>query len=109
VNTEQHEKKKFASKPAQKTAATLPVLVLQTQDIEKFRKLWRDEYGEEIGPERARDEAVACLRLVQLAYRPMQPEDQSMLREKRIALANALEQEIKKDTKKYFDNKLSNL
>ena len=37
---------------------------LTAQDIEEFRTIWREEYGEDLPPDRARSEAERLLRFV---------------------------------------------
>jgi hypothetical protein len=80
-------------------------MALSDKDIEKFSLLWREEYGEEISAERAYCEAIACLHLVQLAYRPMGSEDRTTLQKERGTLLTLFQ----KDSKKFSDNKLNNL
>jgi len=48
---------------------------ITNKQSKRFQKLWKDEFGEEIEKEKAREEALRLVRLVELVYKPIKKSD----------------------------------
>lgn len=46
------------------------------EKIEEFRKIYKEEYGEEISREEAYERAVKLLQLMKIAYRPFRNKEE---------------------------------
>jgi len=67
---------------------------LTEHDVAEFQRLWREEFGVEITPERARAEGVKLLGLMSLVLQPPTDEELDAARERRRALAPLIRERI---------------
>ena len=57
--------------------------MLSGKNIEKFRTLYKNHFGQEISREEAYEKGVKLLRLVELIYKPMTEQEYSNLQKRR--------------------------
>lgn len=48
--------------------------MISKEALEEFKKIWREEHGEDISDEVALDEAVNLLTIMNVVYRPLKKE-----------------------------------
>ena len=56
--------------------------MLSNKSLEEFKKIWREQFGEEISDEKATEEAINLLTLMDAVYRPIKKEWLKELKEK---------------------------
>jgi len=56
--------------------------MLSNKSLEEFKKIWREQFGEEISDEKAAEEAINLLTLMDAVYRPIKKEWLKELKEK---------------------------
>ncbi|HVM77191.1 MAG TPA: type II toxin-antitoxin system RelE/ParE family toxin [Candidatus Paceibacterota bacterium] len=49
-------------------------IMVSEKALQEFKKIWREEFGEEISDQKALDEATALLALFDAIYRPIKKE-----------------------------------
>lgn len=54
--------------------------MLSKEDVEKFRKIYRKNFGKEISYQDAYDSAIKLITLVKLVYRPIKKSDLEKLK-----------------------------
>lgn len=57
--------------------------MITQEQLEKYKKIYKDYYKKDIPNEEAMDQAISLLRLVELIYKPMTVEDYEKLQERR--------------------------
>ena len=56
--------------------------MLSNKSLEEFKKIWREQFGEEISDEKAAEEAINLLTIMDAVYRPIKKEWLKELKEK---------------------------
>ena len=60
-------------------------MVLSDADLERFRDIYREQFGKEISKEDAYEQGIKLLGLMTAVYRPMTQEDFDFIQERRKA------------------------
>lgn len=64
---------------------------LSPEQINKFQKIYKDQFGKEISQEEAQEKGLKLLRMFQLIYKPMTEEDFARLQERRKETGDLLD------------------
>lgn len=55
--------------------------MISKESLEEFKRIWKEEFGEEISDQKATDEGIALLTMMNIVYRPIK---KSWLEEQQI-------------------------
>ena len=57
--------------------------MISKEHLDKFKKIYKEQFGIELSEQDALEKATKCLRLVELVYKPITKEDYDKLQKRR--------------------------